>query len=65
MCADACAPELWRPGVRMAPPMVVEDVGEGSDASASEGGNETLVYWVSWLATVSTLGLFSSGLCVA
>ncbi|CAI7992076.1 Sugar transporter SWEET1 [Geodia barretti] len=36
---------------------------EGGDVAAGpEEGNESLIYWVSWLATVSTLGLFSSGL---
>ena len=39
-------------------------VEEGTGGEIAGEGNETLIYWVSWLATVSTLGLFSSGVYV-
>jgi solute carrier family 50 protein (sugar transporter) len=43
--------------------LAMSPIVDGGDvAAAGPGeGNETLIYWVSWLATVSTLGLFSSG----
>ena len=45
--------------------LAMSPIVEGGDVAAGpEEGNESLIYWVSWLATVSTLGLFSSGLYV-